>query len=484
MVNIISKKKLNTDGIYFTGESSDDVTGSQYFIKFGDKQILLECGLYQSSSNSFLDSYKVNSQKFQFKPSEIDYLFILHGHVDHMGLVPRLIKEGFTGKIITTFETSKFMEALLRNCAFILQDEARVLSKRYKRIYSPIYSEDDVLSALELVETFEKYNQIYKLDDNVSFQWIENSHCVGAAQLQLILTNKTKTKKILYSSDIGSLKTRNHYVNDTKIPSMFNDVSIMESTYGLKNRIKQKTRAFDVEHLKVAVETTLERKGTVIFPAFSYSRTQELLTTLYELFNNDSNFTADVVVDSKLSCEICDIYPKVLNNENLILWEKVSKWKNVRFIKDKEESQICVSDKTPKIIISSSGFCTNGRILSYLSTYLQDVNSMVIFSGYVGDNPSYLSYRVKNYKEYKILKINKQPVENKSDCITLSTFSSHADHKDLVEYGSNLNTNKLVLVHGSCESKNCLKENLSEAISKNNKNYKVLCSSKGMVVHL
>lgn len=148
----MSKHKQNNDGIYFLGESSTDVTGSQYLVQFGGKKILLECGLYQSKSNSYLDSYKINSKKFGFKPSEIDYLFVAHPHVDHCGLIPRLVAQGFNGKIITTPNTAAVMKSLLFNCAFIVADEARILSKRYSRNYSPIYNEDDVSKTLQLIK--------------------------------------------------------------------------------------------------------------------------------------------------------------------------------------------------------------------------------------------------------------------------------------------------------------------------------------------
>ena len=130
------------------------------------------------------------------------------------------------------------------------------------------------------------------------------------------------------------------------------------------------------------------------------------------------------------------------------------------------------------------GFCTNGRIVNYLKKYLKDKNSMIIFSGYVGDNPSYLSYRIKNYSSRSTISINKEQIPNQADCITLSTFSSHANHNDLIKYGSSLNTNRLVLVHGSHESKLYLSEKLNESISKNDKTYKVVCANKGMVIHL
>lgn len=476
----MAKHKQNNDGIYFLGESSTDVTGSQYLVKFGDKKILLECGLYQSKSNSYLDSYKINSKKFAFKPNEIDYLFVAHPHIDHCGLIPRLVAQGFNGKIIATKKTAAVMKSLLFNCAYIVADEARILSKRYNRDYPPLYTEDDVCKSLKLIEVYDDYNKVFSLDDIVSFQWIPNSHCVGAAQLQLVLSDKLKTKKILYTSDLGSLDTKNHYVLNTEVPTMFNDVVIMESTYGSKQKVNRKSRSFDLEHLKVAVETVVERKGTVLLPCFSFSRTQELLTALYLIFGNDNSFNTKIVVDSKLSCEICDLYESILKDDDLDLWMKVRNWDNVVFISEKEESKMCQSDSSPKIIISSSGFCTNGRIVNYLQKYLPDSNSMVIFSGYVGDNPSYLSYRIKNYKEYKTLNINKESVNNRADCISLSTFSSHANRDDLIRFGSSLNTNKLILVHGSEESKKSLSESLRKSISKNDKTYRVICSNKGM----
>lgn len=478
----MSKKKYN-NSIMFTGEASNEVTGSQYYIKFGDANILLECGLYQSSKNDYLESYKINTKKYEFNPKDIDYVFVCHTHIDHIGGLPRLVKEGFHGKIIATSQTAAIMKPLLMNSCYIVNDEANILSKRFKRKYDPLYSEEDVYRTLSLIETYDECGTIYHLDDTVSFQWFKNSHCVGAVQIQLILGNKSKTKKILYTSDIGALDNKNHYVTDTEIPEVFSDITIMESTYGSPKRTIKKTRNFDVEHLRVAINTVLDRNGSVILPCFSFSRTQELLTTLYDIYGNDENFNTQIIVDSKLSCDISKLYFDVLKGDNLELWGSVYNWNNVKFISEKEESQRCIADLTPKIVISSSGFCTNGRVVNYLKKHLSNPNSMIIFTGYTGDNPSYLSYQIKNYREHKFISINKEKIENKADCITLNTFSSHAGHSDLVKYGSSLNTSKLVLVHGSEESKKALAEKLREAISCNNKTYKVVQSCKGMAVH-
>lgn len=484
VITIGKKTKLKENGILFCGKNSETVTGSCIYIKFEDKHILLECGLHQSSSNSFLDSYRVNSEKFPFKPCELNYVFINHAHIDHEGLLPRLVKEGFKGKIILTEATARITDLLLKNCSFILADEARVLSKRYNREYSPIYTLDDVEHTLDFFSIYDEYDTIFKLDDTVSFQWLRNSHCIGATQLQLILNGKCGQRKILYTSDIGSLNTKNHYVDNTEIPNFFNDVTIMESTYGNPKRINKKTRDFDVEHLRVAINTVLERGGSAILPAFSFARSQELLTVLYELYGNDKTFDTPIIVDSMLTCDVTDSYNEILSKDSLKLWNKVYNWENIKYIREKVESQSCVLDNAPKIVISSSGFCTNGRVLSYLDKYLRDKNSMVIFSGFVGDNDSYLSYRIKNYKDHKTININKKPVPNRADAICLSTFSSHANFDDLVIYGSNLRTNKLILVHGEIDAKENLKKKLKETISKNDKTYKVVCSEKDMVIDL
>lgn len=480
----MAKKKLKNNGIFFTGKSSEDVTGSQYLVKFGNTQCLLECGLHQSRSNDYLDSYKINSEKFQFKPKELDYVFVAHTHIDHCGLIPRLVKEGFVGKIIATDSTAKIMKPLLLNSCMIVQDEARVLSKRYKREYKPLYDEKDVYKTLDLIEIYDEYNTVYRLNDNISFQWLHNSHCLGAAQLQLIMRDGSNSKKVLYTSDMGALHSNNHYVTDTEIPNMFNDVVIMESTYGESKRTSKKKRSYDIKQLETAINTVIERKGTIIFPCFSFSRTQELLTNLYDIYGVQKSFSTPIFIDSKLSCDISKLYHLLLHDLDLKKWQMVCEWENIHFIEEKDESKKCIANDTPKIIISSSGFCTSGRVVGYLKKYIKDKNSMIIFSGYVGDNPSYLSYRIKNYRDNKFIKINGEQIPNKVDCIALSTFSSHANCDDLVEYGSSLNTNKVVLVHGTKEAKKCLSSKMVEAISKNDKTYKVIESYRGMIIQL
>ncbi len=477
-------KRINKDCILFLGEASNGVTGSEYLISFQNWKILLECGLYQSSKNSYLDAYRINSAKFKFDPKEIDVVFVGHPHIDHCGLLPKLVKEGFRGVIITTYTTAKLMKPLLLNSYYILAEEAKILSKRYGREYPPIYDEEDVYKTLDLIQAYGEYNTLFEIGNGLKFQFLKNSHCLGAAQIQIILSNGLKTKKILYTSDLGDIKSKNHFVGETEIPDFFNDVVIMESTYADKERSKPSKREKDLEDIFNIVSKSISKNGSVVFPAFSFARTQELLVILFELFGNDPSFKTPVIVDSMLSTEISKLYSNLLVGSEKDFWKQVLNWKNLKLIKDKETSLENLSKNEAQIIISSSGFCTNGRIVDYLTKYLPDENSVICFCGYIGDNSSYISYRIKNAQDHKTITINHKKVKNKAKTHSLTSMSNHISHDGLIQYGTSVKTNHLILVHGEKEHQKLLKNELEIALSKKNKSFKVTVSSKGMSVAL
>lgn len=480
----MSKKKKSPDCIEFLGEASHSVTGSMILIQFEGHKYLLECGLYQSSKNDYLDAYRVNSRKFDFDPAQIEYVWIGHPHIDHCGLLPRLVREGFSGTILTTEETAQIMKPLLLNSSYLVKEEARILSKRFGRDYAPIYSEEDVHHALSLIQVYSEYDQIYCLDDTVRFQWLENSHCLGAAQIQIILSGKMKEKKILYTSDLGPIHSNNHFVRETEIPDFFNDVVIMESTYGSPSRSNRNSRKQDLVMLDQAIQKTIHNHGSLVLPAFSFARTQELLASLYELYGHDPDFHTDIVVDSMLSVDLCRLYQNLLINEDYLLWKEIMSWKRLKLIHEKEDSISNLAKNTSQIVISSSGFCTNGRIVDYLVKHLRDENSTICFSGYLGDNPSYLAYRIANADQKQYLVIYHHRVPLKANCIAMSSFSSHAPTQDLVQYASSMKANQIVLVHGESGVKKELADLIRQACSKQNKTTKVVPSTKGMTMEL
>jgi metallo-beta-lactamase family protein len=376
----MGRKKETKIKITFCGNNSTQVTGSCILIETEYSNILLECGMTQSANS--LEDYKINAKPFPFKAKNIDYLFLNHCHADHIGLSPKLVADGFEGKIITTPITAKLMKPMLLDSAGIIARDAENISrKRGKEIY-PFYNEDDVDKTLNMTYEY-GYGEIFELDTNVSFRFLHNSHIIGAAQLELFLKTSTgKIEKIFYTSDLGGFKLKNHYVDSNNICSK-SSIVISESTYGERCKDYKPDRDKDLEKIKTVVnQVCIGDKGRILIPVFSLARSQQMLTDLYLLYGDDKDFNIPIVVDSPLIWELVKVYKEVLDGENLTLFENVCNWKNVRFIKDYNESKLSVLDKTPKIVLSSSGFLVKGRSVNYLKQFISNVKDHILSVGY------------------------------------------------------------------------------------------------------
>jgi metallo-beta-lactamase family protein len=476
----MSKKKKTNVKISFIGQNANEVTGSMTLIEFRDKKILLECGLYQDGS--IFDTYKVNSRRFPFKAKEIDYVFLNHAHIDHTGLLGKLVKEGFRGRVISSKITKKFCDPLLGDSAFIVSRDAEFLSKRKGKVIPPLYEESDAKTALELIEDH-KYKEIIELDDTVSFKFLHNSHIPGAAQLELYLKDEnSRVRKLLYTSDMGSMRLKKCFVSDMDYCTKANIV-ITESTYGQEDRLlHKKDRDKDIEKIKsIILETCLERNGRILIPCFSLDRTQYMLKILYDIFGNDPNFKIPIVIDSPLSCKITKIYQDVLEGEDKEIIDEITSWKNLRMISENCDSKANIADKSPKVVLSSSGFLTAGRSVKYLKEFLPHTNDMVLFVGYA--SPSSLAYKIKNGKSNKTISIEGKPYRNRCGVVCLNSFSSHIQRDEIINYMKSIACDKIVLVHGEEKSKLSLKYELEEELGKMGKTTKVVCAHKGMEVN-
>jgi len=474
-------KRKGKISVNFIGEASDDVTGSCVLIETDNKKILLECGLYQD--NTILESYKINSRKFDFKAKEIDYLFLNHAHADHTCLTPKLIKNGFEGKIILTHITAKLIKFLLPDSANIIGKDARYLSKKSGKIVEPLYGEEDVENTFDLMYEYE-CGEIHKLDEEISFRFLHNSHIIGATQLELFIKDEnSRVTKILYTSDLGSMKLKKSFVEDTEFCTKANLV-ITESTYGnAKKNVTKKDREKDIEKIRTVVEQVcIENKGRILIPSFSLDRSQYMLKVLYDLFGKDDKFNIPIIIDSPLTNKITNVYKEVLDGENKKLIEDITSWKNVKFITETDESKACVVDKKPKIVISSSGMLTSGRSVNYLRDFLPNSKDMVIFIGFSSQNT--LASKIKNNKEQRTITIDKVKYPNICGVIDLRSFSSHIQKNELIDYMKNINTEKIVLVHGNKSAKLELKKDLEEELDKMCSTTKVICCHKGMIVKI
>ena len=471
-------KKKSKVRISFVGNNSIAVTGSMILVETEYKTILLECGMIQSS-NSIKD-YKDNAKHFPFKPKNIDYVFINHAHTDHMSLTPKLVRDGFNGRIITTEITSKLAKPMLKDSANIIRKDSEYISKKRGVNFEPFYNEDDVYNTLNLIDTYD-YGIIHKLDDNTSFKFLHNSHIIGACQLELFLKTSTgHIEKILYTSDLKGNINKNYYVEDTEYCTKANIV-ISECTYGADEKNVNVSRNKDLEKIKTVVnQVCLMDKGRILIPVFSLSRAQQLLTDLYCLYGEDKTFTTSIIVDSPLIWEITKVYKDALQGEHKELFDKVCNWENVRFIKDYNESKNCVSDNSSKIVLSSSGFLLKGRSVNYLKEFISDIKSHILFVGYSPEGS--IASKIKNGQ--KFINIEGKSYKNKCSITILNSFSSHIGQIELLNYLKGISCEKVFLVHADTNSKLRFKELLEEEISKLFRSTRIIATNKDTVCNM
>lgn len=476
-------KKSDKVRVHFIGENADGVTGSCTLVEYKDTKILLECGMFQS--NNARNDYEVNSKKFKFKPKEILYTFACHAHIDHTGNIPKLFREGSKSIVACTHETVDILPKLLKDSAFILERDCQTLSKskRSNREYFPYYDESDVDTCCKHIRGYD-YNQLYKLDERVSFMFIPSGHIIGSAQLILyIKKDNGQVVKILYTSDLGNVKFEKAFVKEVQYEHKANLV-IGETTYASEKReVKKKDREKDLEKIKsVVLSTCIDKKGKVLIPSFSLDRSQFLLKILYDLFGEDEDFTIPIIIDSPLTCKLTDSYKYVLTGEDKELINKICNWKNVKFISDVDESKLCVADKSPKVILSSSGMMNAGRVLKYAKEILPDEKSTILFCGFSVEGT--LAWRIKNLSDQKTISIDGKPYKNKCSVVNLLSFSGHMQYNDLLNYYKSINTECIALVHGDMNDKIKFKHVLENEYSRMDKTVRVSAVNKGTIISL
>lgn len=476
------KNKNKNPQIKLIGNNAVDVTGSMTLVTTSKgTQILLECGMIQGD-RTVEEEYRENANALtKLDLDKIKYCFLMHPHGDHGLLYPRAVAWGMTAKIITTPISAKIIKELWLDGAFINQRNSEYLSKKYKRDMPPLYTIEDVYNTLNNVYEYD-YNEIYELDDEVSFCFLKNSHVLGASSLELYIKDDSGRKhKLFYSSDLGNTAIKNRpYLSDMEYCRNAN-LCVFESTYG--DREKQITKKDRVEELKqiedIITKHCIEYKSKVIIPCFSFSRTQEIMTVLYQIFKDDEKFKdIDFVVDSRLTKNINKVYSEVLTGEDKKLFDEVLSWKNFKIISDyQSETTKVLSDRKPMVIISSSGFCEAGHIRSYLAKYVSNDKCGLIFCGYASNQS--LGGRLRS--DTKTISIDNRVYNKRIKVYVLESFSSHMQKQQLIDYICGINTEKVVLVHGSESAKQNLKQACDEKLSKICKTAKIVIGQKNLI---
>lgn len=388
-----------------------------------------------------------NRIPFPFDPGKIDYLLLSHAHLDHSGLIPKLVAAGFGGRILTTTATADLVEIMLYDSAHIQEKDAEWLTKKAFRagkdqIFEPLYTSEDVKASLPYFDRL-PYRKIHDLGHGVRMRFVDAGHILGSGSLEVWFPTKDGEKKIVFSGDVG--KNENPIIKDPEQVAEA-DYVVVESTYG--NRLHKNMEA-TIDEMVEAIQGTFKRGGNVLCPAFAVGRTQDILYILNKLVREGRLKNLNVYVDSPLADKATKIYmahPEFFDAEALNLFTvKSSEGMKIHFTTTVEESQKINNIKSGAIIIAGSGMCDGGRIRHHFKHNLWRPECSIIFTGFqVRGTLGRLI--VDGIKSVKVLG---EEIAVRARVYTIGGFSAHADQKELLEWLEGF-TNKpqVFIVHG------------------------------------
>jgi len=400
------------------------VTGANYLIETKHSKILVDCGLIQGTRHAEKENYK----KFPYDAASIDAVLVTHAHIDHTGRLPKLVKEGFRGKIFMTRPTRDFTEIMLQDSQGIVAEEAEREGRE------PLYSKEDVVGTTQFIEGVE-YGKKIQVTEDVRCRFRDAGHILGSAIIELWLDReassaKRETVKIVFSGDLGNppvpLLRPTEYINEA-------DYVVIETTYGDRLHEKREERK---DLLEDAIEDACEKGGVLMVPAFALERTQELLYEINSLVENHQIHEVPVFIDSPLAIDATKIYrkyPEYYNKEATYLIEsgdQVFQFPRLKFTYSTEESKAINDVPPPKIIIAGSGMSTGGRILHHERRYLPDPKSLLLIIGYQAAGT--LGRRI--FDGEKDVKIFEESIAVKCGVQAIGGYSAHADQEGLYKW--------------------------------------------------
>lgn len=433
-------------------------------------------------TNDRYEDYLVNNRKFkEFKVKDIDFVFVTHNHIDHVGLIPKLYRDGFRGATIISENSKQILKDMTLDSAYINERDILMINSQHNKNYKPLYSVSDVYKMLEY--TLEKpVNQKIVIDDELAFELVPAGHILGSCQVKLYFSIDGTTKTLLVTGDLGNKIVGNRFVGEYQQVE-YADVVIGESTYGDRPDIKTgiKERKNDLDKFKSIIDTQIhEMNGRVIIPSFSMSRSQQLALMLYEMYK-DSEWKPKIYIDSPLTIKIFEDYAECLDGQDKIDFDAMMTSNMFTFIKESEDSKHLVASNEPCLIISSSGMCQSGRIRYHLKRCVPDPNTTALFVGFSTEGS--LASLLKDNKR-KTITIDQKEYPCRCASYSLKSLSGHAPFWQLVDIYTNINTNKIILHHGSKTAKETLKKELDKQFEKMCKSTRVVISNSSLKITL
>lgn len=426
--------------------AAGEVTGSCHLLEAAGKKVLVDCGLFQGDDTQ----EAANAADFGFNPAKIDILLLTHAHLDHCGRIPLLVKRGFRGEIITTAPTRALAKLVMLDAAHIQEEDAKHASKHRQRQggqpVAPLFDEQDVLRALDAFGRIAVLDRPIELAKGISAEFINAGHILGAASVVLDVTEGNRSRRILFSGDLGN--SGRPVLHDPTPPPKA-DYVIMETTYGDRNH-----KAFDatVTEFLDAVRQTLARGGNVVIPTFALERSQEILFHLAQAVDQEQlPRNLPVFLDSPMAISATGIFRQFPSAFKDAFRTQIMSDKDpftlpdLQFTRQVAESKQISHIRQGAVILAGSGMCTGGRVRHHLRHNLWRPESSVIFVGFA----------VEGTLARQIIDGAKQVHLFGEDIVvnchihTINGFSAHADQHELLSWHSDTGTPVMTfLVHG------------------------------------
>ena len=439
--------KNNKINIHFLG-AAGTVTGSKYLVDTGNKKILIDCGLFQGLKELRLKNWEYPPVEV----SEIDAVLLTHGHLDHTGYLPRLVKQGFNGPIYGTNPTLDIAKIILNDSAKIQEQEAERANKEGYSKHSPaepLYDLKDVEKTVPHFKTVPQ-SQWIPLFDGIRARFQYNGHILGATYIELDVHGK----RFVFSGDIG--RTNDLLLYPPLKPKKA-DVLFIESTYGGRFHPDEVEAIPLIEKL---VNDTFNRGGSLFVPSFSVERAQLMMLIFWKLIKDNKIPKVQIIMDSPMGSSGLELFHRTRDWHRLEDNECDKMCSHFTVVKSYRETMVLRTDDTPKIVIAGSGMLTGGRMLNYLETQAQNPNNTLLFVGYQAEG----TRGRKLLEGEKELKVYGKTVSFQMEVAEIQGLSAHADHKELIDWMSKIENKpeRIFIVHSEKESAEALQKGIKE----------------------
>lgn len=434
--------------IHFLG-AAGTVTGSKYLIETGEKKILVDCGLFQGVKKLRL----MNWDYLPVHAGKIDMVLLTHGHLDHVGYIPRLVNMGFKGSVLGTAPTLNIAEIILMDSAKIQEEEAKKANEEGYSSHSPaeaLYTIADAEKAIgHFAEVDEgEWNPLY---DGIKVRFQYNGHIIGATFIELDIYGK----RFVFSGDVG--RKNDLLMMPPKKPKRA-DVLFVESTYG--DRLHEKE---DLEtKLQEIILSTIEKGGTLIIPSFAVERTQTLMYLLWQLRLKGIIPEIPMIMDSPMGANVLDVFQAHQEWHQLSLADCATMCNAFQIVEDYRETWEVIDSQKSKIVIAGSGMITGGRVLTYLQQYIGRENTSVLLAGYQAEGT-----RGRKLMEGVLeLKIYGKYYPVKASIYNIQSLSAHADQNELLDWLSEIKEapEKTFIIHGESQAADTFRVKIKDTL--------------------